>query len=68
LPMARRYVVLLKENRLNLLECDQEEVFPTAHMMEAGICGVFENRKDAKEFLDRLRQDPHCSATLQVLN
>lgn len=63
--MARRYVVLLKESRLNLLECDREEVFPTAQMLDAGICGVFENRKDAKEFLDRLLQDPK-SGLLQI--
>ena len=63
--MARRYVVLLKESRLNLLECDREEVFPTARMLDAGICGVFENRKDAKEFLDRILQDPNCNLASQ---
>ena len=53
--MARRYVVLLKESRINLLECDHEEVLPTAHMLDAGICGVFDNRLEAADLIEQLR-------------
>ena len=53
--MARCYVVLLKESRINLLECDRDEVFPTAQMLGAGICGVFDNRRQASELVEKLR-------------
>ena len=59
--MARRYVVLLRESRINLLECDHEEVFPTAQMLEAGICGVFEDRRQAADFIEQLRQGDRSS-------
>ena len=54
--MARRYVVLLKESRINLLECDHQEVHPTAQMLDADICGVFDNRRQATDLIEELRR------------
>ena len=49
-----RFIVLLKQGSFETVECSLEDVFLVARLRSAGICGVFENRTRAEEFIDSL--------------
>jgi hypothetical protein len=49
-------VVLLKNEQLTAVGCDRTDVFLVAKSRDAGICGVFDNRSLADQFIARLRR------------
>jgi len=51
------FLVLLKDGLLEIVECSSREIFEIAREQDAGICGVFEDRKPAEEFVARERLD-----------
>ncbi len=52
----RCFLVLLKDGWLNVFECPRGEVFAAAQARRAGICGVFERRELAEEFVAAQRR------------
>jgi len=40
---------------MEAVECPREEMFLLARVRGAGICGVFETRKDAQDFIEKHR-------------
>ena len=53
--MARATVVLLKNGKFDLVDCAREDIFVVARIRNAGICGVFEDRRKAEAFIDQLK-------------
>jgi hypothetical protein len=51
------FVVFLKEGSLWVEECGPVDVFQLAKQHDAGICGVFDERCKAQEFVFRLRTE-----------
>jgi hypothetical protein len=47
------FLVLLKDGLLVIIECGSREIFDIARELDAGICGVFEDRAPAEEFVAR---------------
>jgi hypothetical protein len=47
-------VVLLKAGVLQIIECPNDAVFALARIRAAGICGVFRDRKQAQDYIDRI--------------
>jgi hypothetical protein len=55
--MLFRVAVLLRDGDFEAVECPREDLFLTARVRQAGICGVFDDREAAHAFIDRLRQE-----------
>lgn len=51
----RRVLVLLKQGALEAVECESDDVFVVARVRDAGICGVFDDHKEAEAYMDRHR-------------
>ncbi|MBV9224181.1 MAG: hypothetical protein JOY85_09145 [Acidobacteriaceae bacterium] len=54
----RRFVVLLKHGVLEAVECQSSEVFLLARVRGAGICGVFDDRETAENYINKHRLPP----------
>jgi len=54
----RRTVVLLKHGTLEAVECQNDEVFLLARVRGAGICGVFDDRETAENYINKHRLPP----------
>jgi hypothetical protein len=50
-------VVLLKGGNLEAVQSESRDVFALAQAKDAGICGIFENRADAEEYIQALREE-----------
>jgi hypothetical protein len=48
-------VVLLKHGVLEAVDCESDEVFLLARVRNAGICGVFDDRRTAQAYIDKHR-------------
>jgi len=53
------YVVLLKFDVLEIVECTSSTVFALAKERNAGICGVFRDREQAAACIAQARQPIH---------
>jgi hypothetical protein len=51
------FMVLLKDGLLVIIECSSREIFDVARELDGGICGVFEDREPAEQFVARNRLD-----------
>lgn len=50
------YLVLLKNGHFTIVECRAREIFELARELDAGICGVFEDRAPAEALIARESQ------------
>jgi hypothetical protein len=49
-----RVVVLLKDGKLEAVECQDQDFFLVARVRGAGICGTFEDQISANAFIAKL--------------
>ena len=56
------FLVLLKDGFFVIVECSSREIFDIARELDGGICGVFEDREPAEEFVARNRLDSSPAA------
>jgi len=62
------FLVLLKDGLFAIVECSSREIFDIARERDAGICGVFEERGPAEEFVARERARLSTSGMTKCLN
>jgi hypothetical protein len=60
-PMRERvYAVFAKHGILQIIECERSQLFALARERGAGICGAFENRRQAENFIAVMDVLPSC--------
>lgn len=59
------YAVLLRRGSLDLIACFRGELFATARILQAGICGVFDEREQAEVFVEEHQFRPEKSAVVR---
>jgi hypothetical protein len=61
-----RVVVLLKNGKLEAVECPDRDIFLLARLRDAGICGAFNDRPAAKAFIAQLHAQQRTIAGWQA--